>query len=205
MDNINGEEILKKIERCGRTCYQSQDKITEDSAKRFVAMVLKRGHESVIEHVNITVKLITNLRVLAEITRQRLASYSVESSRYVNYKEGLTFIQPCWLSDMTECPPVVQGAFTERDYNWHRNCLHCEEIYKSEIENGAKPEEVSNYLPKDTKTEIVMTANLREWRHIFQLRTAKASHPQMRELMIPLLKELQSKIPVVFDDIEVDN
>jgi thymidylate synthase (FAD) len=206
---INGQEIIKNVEYYGRTCYQSRDKICEGSAERFIKSIITRGHESVLEHVSITVDLITNLRVLPEITRHRLAAYSVSSTRYINYKDGLTFIQPCWLSD------DLQGEWHSKNYNrnfdlysirdlyWLEHCESIENTYLRDIKEGGTPEEASNYLSKDIATEMVMTANLREWRHIFKLRTHKASHPQMTELMIPLLKEFQEKIPVIFDDIEV--
>ena len=154
LSQVNGTEILKSIEEAGRVCYKSEDKITDGSAEKFVANIIKRGHEAVLEHEKITVKFIVDRGVSHEIVRHRIAAY-------------------------------------------------CQEMYLQLIHAGAKPQEARSVLPNSLKTEVVMTANLREWRHFFKLRTSPAAHPQMREVAIPLLKEFQMLIPVVFDDIEV--
>jgi thymidylate synthase (FAD) len=191
----DGEDVLKTIEMAGRTCYKSEDKITADSAKVFVSKLIDRGHESVLEHVSISVRLVCDRGVSHELVRHRLASFSQESTRYCTYDgkgrhQELTFIEPwffvgsrenmgCWLMAMREI----------------------ETVYLSLLRLGAKPEEARTVLPNSLKTELVMTANLREWRHIFRLRTSKAAHPQMREMMVPLLQELKARVHVVFDDI----
>jgi thymidylate synthase (FAD) len=193
---INGDEILQHIELCGRICYKSENLITEDSAKQFVQNILNRGHESVLEHFNITVKIICDRGVLAELTRHRIASFSVESSRYCNYSKDkfgneLTFIKPCFWND------------EEFQYMEWENCMEwLESSYFSLIELGAKPEEARSVLPMSLKTEIIMTANLRELRHILKLRTAKAAHPKMRKIMNMLLVQLKNNIPLIFDDIQ---
>lgn len=107
MDNLNGAEILKKIEQCGRVCYKSEDKIQADSAERFIAAILKRGHESVVEHVSFTVKFIVDRGVSHELVRHRIASFSQESTRYCNYSKGdfnseITVIEPCFLEPGTK-------------------------------------------------------------------------------------------------------
>jgi len=195
MDDIDGHSILSKLETIGRVCYKSEDKITEKSSEKFISNIIKSGHESVIEHEAITVKIICDRGVSHEIVRHRIASYSQESTRYCNYSNDkfgneLTVIRPCFWNDNSE------------KYNlWVNTMKSIEKAYNSLIELGAKPEEARSVLPNSLKTEIVVTMNLREWRHFFKLRTSKRAHPQMREIAIMLLKEFKDKIPVVFDDI----
>ena len=197
-DEIDGQRIMKKIERIGRTCYKSEGNITEDSAERFVKSIIARGHESVLEHVSISVRVICDRGVSHEIVRHRIASYSQESTRYCNYSNDkfgneLTFIKPCY--------------WKETDINfieWKKNMKRIEGEYLWFINNGkATPQEARSILPNSLKTELVMTMNLREWRHFFKLRCDKAAHPQTREIANMILKEFKEKIPVIFDDIEV--
>lgn len=199
LTEINGADILKLIEIAGRTCYKSDNLITEDSAKNFVEKIAQRGHESVIEHYNITVRFICNRGFTHELVRHRLAAYSQESTRYCNYTKDkfgkeITTIKPYEIEEGT------------KEYDlWKEAMENAEKSYMKMIENSSKPENARGVLPIDVKTEIVITTNLREWKHIFKLRTSKAAHPSMRQLMIPLLKEFQEKIPVIFDDIIPNN
>lgn len=199
MDDINGAKILQKLERCGRVCYKSEDKITEGSAEKFIGMILKSGHESVLEHEKLTVKFICDRGVTHEIVRHRIASYSQESTRYCNYSKDkfgneLTFIRPCFWADDSEEYAVWKKAMEE-----------IEKTYVKLISLGAKPEEARSILPNSLKTEIVCTMNLREWRHFFRLRTAERAHPQIREISVALLDELKKRIPVIFDDINTSD
>lgn len=196
MDPLNGAGILRKIERCGRVCYKSESRITEDSAAKFVANIIKSGHESVLEHASFSVRFIVDRGVSHEIVRHRMSSYSQESTRYCNYsKEGfggmITVIEPRSLKKGT----------AGWEY-WHMACAQAEESYFSMLEIGCTPQEARSVLPSSLKTELIMTANLREWRYFLRLRTAKAAHPQMREVTVPLLAELKTLVPVVFDDID---
>ena len=194
-DKINGMEILKSIEAVGRTCYKSEANITDDSAKKFVAMLIERGHEAMIEHNAISVRFICDRGISHELVRHRLASFGQESTRYCNYSKNkfgneLTFIKPCfWDED------------TIKYDRWELAMILAEANYLELIRLGAKPQEARNVLPNSVKTEIVMTMNIREWRHFFDLRCDTPAHPQMRELTIPLLKEMHELIPVVFDDL----
>jgi len=204
----DGDEILAFIERCGRTCYKSEDAITPDTAKGFVKMLLKRGHHSVIEHVHMTVRFICDRGVTHELVRHRLVAYSQESTRYCNYSKGqfdggITVIKPCFWGNVHK-PGTREGwVDPNTPYGmWMHTCQIAERSYLELMDEGASPQEARSVLPNSLKTEIVATANLREWRHIFTLRTAKAAHPQMREVMVPLLKEVQGRVPVLFDDIE---
>ena len=193
---------LELIEAAGRTCYKSEDKITADSAPKFAAMVMKRGHESVIEHATASVRFICDRGVSHEIVRHRLASYSQESTRYCDYKGGhVTFIIPPWVS-VEPCETAnATSAKSMADTVWMQSVLQAEETYKYLRKLGWLPEQARSVLPNSLKTEIVMTANVREWRHFFKLRTSSAAHPQMREVAIPLLEEMRKRIPVIFDAI----
>ena len=195
LDEIDGDDILKRIEIAGRTCYKSESNITSDSAKKFVASVIKNGHESVIEHEKITVRIICDRGITHEIVRHRLASYSQESTRYCNYSKDkfgneLTFIRPPFFEKGSEIYQIWLSAMQESELN-----------YLDMIESGVKPEEARTVLPNSLKTEIIVTMNLREWRHFFKVRTADAAHPQMREIARPMLESFKNLIPVVFDDI----
>ena len=195
LNHPNGAEMLKAIERAGRTCYKSEDKITDDSAAAFVRRILKRGHESVIEHATLSAKIICDRGVTHEIVRHRLASYSQESTRYCNYAKDkfgneLTFIRPFFWNENSDKYAL-----------WHRTMQSIEDTYLQMLELGATPEEARSILPNSLKTEIIVTMNLRAWRHFFKLRTDAASHPQMREVARPLLEACKECVPVVFADI----
>ena len=192
---IEGTEILKHIELCGRVCYKSEEKISEGSAETFIANIIKRGHEAVLEHYDITVKFICDRGVSHEIVRHRLASYCQESTRYCNYsKEGfgkeITVIAPCYLEPGTEGWSL-----------WQLSCTQAEKAYFDLLNWGCTPQEARAVLPNSLKTEVVMTANIREWRHFLKLRTSRAAHPQMREAAILLRTELERLLPGLFGDI----
>lgn len=226
LTKIDGEKILKNIERAGRTCYKSEDRITKDSAKKFVVSILKSGHESVIEHESISVRIICDRGVTHEIVRHRLASYSQESTRYCNYSKDkfdnqITFIIPNWLHDgdgmkdveispsgdhmsvVREISKYIHSA-TSPEYIWLLAMYGVETYYNKLISSGWSPQQARSVLPNSLKTEIVMTCNVREWRHFFKLRTANVAHPQMREIACPMLDEFKQKIPVIFDDINYE-
>lgn len=204
LDPLNGEEILRKLERIARVCYKSEDKITEGSAEKMVRALIKRGHEAMLEHFSFSVKFTVDRGVSHEIVRHRLASFAQESTRYCNYgKSGdVTFIEPTVLGLEDKAD---QYGYTAR-YFWEHSVEVAETAYKNMLEAGATPQEARSVLPNSTKTEVVMTANLREWRHFLKLRavgTTGKPHPQMQEVAVPLLRELKEKIPVIFEDLEV--
>ncbi len=196
LTDIDEMDVLRHIERIGRVCYKSEDRITDDSCVAFVKMLIDRGHEAMIEHYSFSVKFICDRGVSHEIVRHRLASFAQESTRYCNYaKNGYS-------SDIVFIRPLFYPDGCEMFLRWERACKESEKQYILMIQQGATPQEARSVLPNSLKTEIVMTANLREWRHFLRLRTSKHAHPQMRELAVPLLEELKQRIPVVFDDIE---
>jgi len=225
-EEINGEEILKRIERYGRTCYKSEDKATPESAEAFIGAILKSGHESVIEHEKITVRVICDRGVTHEIVRHRIASYSQESTRYCNYAKGkfgseITVIEPFFFErdasrkeieipaswrNSSGMPVISKYAVAElNEFDvWAMSMLFDEWAYNTLIDKfGRTPQEARDVLGNSLKTEIVITYNLREWRHFFKLRTSIKAHPQMREITIPMLEEFKKKLPVIFDDIVV--
>jgi len=195
---INRKEFLSSIERAGRVCYKSESAITEDSASAFVRMLVKRGHHAMIEHApQISVKFIVDRGISHEIVRHRISSFAQESTRYVNYSKGK------FGSEITVIKPLFWGEGTEQYKAWKNLCEEAEHVYLNLIASGATPQEARSVLPNSLKTEIIMTANVREWRHFFALRTANEAHPQMREVAIPLFNELCETLPELFDDINV--
>lgn len=216
LDPINGAAVLKKIERVARVCYKSEDKITVSSAENFVPKLIKSGHEAMLEHYSFSVKFTVDRGVSHELVRHRIASFAQESTRYCNYgtKGGeITVIKPVYFDDVDY--EAVAGYV--EDYlnplsgkesqlkHWITVCTQAEKSYLGMLADGATPQEARAVLPNSLKTEVVMTANLREWRHFFKLRACGATgrpHPQMLEVTTPLLKEVKSLIPIVFDDLE---
>lgn len=192
---VDGHEVLKRLEIVGRTCYKSENLITDTSAETFVRKLIARGHEAIIEHESISVRFTCDRGVSHELVRHRVASYAQESTRYCNYSRDkfggeITVIKPCFLLDGTE-------AYRQWEWTMHR----AECAYFELLDIGLSPQEARCVLPNSLKTEVVMTANLREWRTVLRLRCSKAAHPQMREVMLMLLEKLHSLIPAVFDDI----
>lgn len=204
MEDLHNPEvalgILKKIERIGRSCYVSEDGITDDSCKGFVQRLIQRGHEAMLEHASLSVKFTVDRGVSHEIVRHRIASFAQESTRYCNYSKGkfggeITVIQPCFLK-------VESNEWA----SWYDGCRAAEEAYFDMLNAGRTPQEARDVLPTSLKTTLWMTANIREWRHFLKLRAADttgAPHPQMIEVAMPLLLELQEALPELFGDIEV--
>jgi thymidylate synthase (FAD) len=198
---VNEEEILKKLELAGRTCYKSENLIKDDSAAKFVNRIVKSGHEAVLEHGSFTMRFICDRGVTHEIVRHRLAAYCQESTRYCNYNKDkfgneITVILPCYF-DMGMGTMTNSLVYDE----WKRACERAEEAYFKLLEMGATPQEARAVLPNSLKTELVMTADIREWRHFFKLRCDVAAHPQMREVAIMALDMCQEAMPTLFGDI----
>lgn len=193
---IDGTQLLKHLEQIGRVCYKSENKITEDSCVPFLKRILDSGHESVIEHEKVSVRVICDRGVSHELVRHRIASYSQESTRYCNYANAkfggeLTFIRPLfWKEDMPQYEL------------WKQAMQHVEDTYMELLSMGASPQEARSVLPNSLKTEIIMTMNMREWRHFFHLRLSSAAHPQMREVSRLILTEFLREIPLLFDEFQ---
>lgn len=190
-------DLLSRVETAGRVCYKSESKITDGSAEKFVRGIVKRGHEAVLEHSSISVRFVCDRGVSHEIVRHRLASYCQESTRYCNYSKDefgaeITVIEPYFLDKNST------GYRT-----WEASCRQAEKAYFDLLKWGCTPQEARTVLPNSLKTEVVMTANIREWRHFCKLRAALTAHPQMREVASELFEILKEKYPVFFEDIEV--
>jgi thymidylate synthase (FAD) len=191
----DGEFVLQHLELAARTCYKSEDKSGPDSARRLLGRIVRLGHDSVLEHISVTVRIVCDRGVTHELVRHRLCSFSQESTRYANYAQDkfgreITVIRPFfWKED-------------DRRYQlWLGAMQACEDAYLALVEAGATAQEARSVLPNSLKTEIVTTANIREWRHIFKLRCDKAAHPQMRQIMLPMLAAFHERIPLLFDDL----
>jgi len=202
-------EGIFHLEACARTCYKSESDGTQEKAKDLIRKIMKRGHESVIEHVSMSVRIVCDRGVSHEIVRHRLASYSQESTRYCNYgkEDHIKFIKPCFFPELPIGVCVPEDDYTylpDASHTWLSSMFFAEKDYNKMLENGCSPQEARSVLPNSLKTEIVMTANCREWRHFFRLRTAKAAHPQMREIARPMLDAFKNLVPVLFDDINYE-
>ena len=196
---IDADFVLRHIERCGRTCYQSFDKADETSHIRFLKHIVSRHHESVIEHFSVSVKFIMDRAIANELVRHRLASFSQESTRYCCYSKDK------FGNEITVIKPVMLDEGTPAYQTWLDAMGAIEAAYLKMIEQGAAPETARSVLPCCLKTEIVMSANLREWKHIFSMRCTSAAHPDIRFLMQDLKKEFQKHIPIIVDDDEADS
>lgn len=200
--DFDGEKVLKKIEAVARTCYKSEGKVAEGSAEKMVAALIRNGHEAMLEHQSITVKFVVDRGVSHELVRHRIASFAQESTRFCNYSKDdfgseVTFILPYFLDYGSQGFKI-----------WKEQMKSAEKAYFDMLEFGLSPQEARSVLPNSLKTEVVMTANLREWRHFFRLRAAGVTgtpHPQMLEVTVPLLRNMQNMIHVVFDDIKPCN
>lgn len=195
LDDLNPEQILKKLEMCGRVCYKSEDRITDESSTRFIRNIIKRGHESVLEHFSFSVRFICDRGVTHEMVRHRLASYSQESTRYCNYSKD------SFSGEITVIEPIFLEPGTAGYDIWRSSCEEAEKTYFDLLGWGCSPQEARAVLPNSLKTEIIMTANIREWRHFLKLRTSAEAHSQIREVSDMLLTELNFILPSLFDDL----
>lgn len=198
VEKYDGKDIMRKIERACRICYRSEGNITEDSYKQLLTNCINRGHESVLEHEKISVRLVGDIGTYKDLTRHRHASFSVESTRYCNYGKDkfdseIKIIKPCHIEEETEF------------YNiWKKGIESIEKAYLEMAEKGAKPDQLRMLLPHSTAAEYAMTANIREWKHILSLRCSKAAHPAIRQLLIPLLLKFKEDMPEIFETVEYD-
>ena len=195
VEKFDGIKIMKNIERACRTCYRSEGLITEDSYKKLLKNCINRGHESVLEHEKITIRMICDIGVYKDLTRHRFGSFSIESTRYCNYgkdkfENEIKFIKPCNIDESSELYS-----------NWISAMSFIEKEYIVMSNNGATPDQMRMILPHSTAAEVTMTANIREWRHILTLRCSQAAHPSIQQILIPLLLKFKSTMPELFDSI----
>ncbi|MHA1691365.1 MAG: FAD-dependent thymidylate synthase [Candidatus Heimdallarchaeaceae archaeon] len=199
LNKLDGLSIVQHLERCIRTAYKSEDKIDEMSYKKIINKIMSLQHLSVLEHFTFSVRVKTAISVTREWNRHRLLSITEQSTRYCNYSKdkfgGVTFIQPALHDSWTAKQQEIFKEF----------CNVAEHGYLKALDSGLKPQQARALLPLCTKTEVIYTGNLREWRHVLNLRTDKSAHPDIRELTTELLKKLKSEIPLIFDDILQEN
>lgn len=196
VEHFDSIKIMKNLERACRTCYRSEDKITDESYKTLLKNCINRGHESILEHEKITIRMTCDIGVYKDLTRHRHASFSIESTRYCNYGKDkfdnqIKIIKPTNIEEETE-------LYKE----WEESCKEMEKHYIKMSELGATPDQMRMILPHSTAAEVTMTANIREWKHILSLRCTKHTHPSVQQLMIPLLLKFKKQMPEIFDCIE---
>ena len=197
VEKIDGVQVMKRIERACRTCYRSEGKITDDSYKNLIKNCINRGHESVLEHEKVTVRIYNDIGSYKDLTRHRFASFSVESTRYCSYDKDkygneISFMDPVYIED-------------EKVYEvWKKTMQDIENSYLEMKKLGATTDMCRNILPHSTAAEYTMTANIREWKHIFELRANNHVHPAIRQVMIPLLKYFKEQMPDIFGEIPYD-
>ena len=212
VEKIDGVKIMKRIERACRTCYRSEENITGDSYKNLLKNCPNRGHESVLEHEKITIRMICDIGVYKDLTRHRFGSFSIESTRYCAYNKDkfdneIKFIKPIFYT-----PGTIEIYDNENDklnclktQYWTR-CMEIIEEHYMDMSKNAKavPDELRMILPHSTASQVTMTANIREWKHILELRCSKMAHPAIRQLLIPLLLIFQARMPEIFKDVPYD-
>lgn len=198
IEKVDYNKIMKNLERACRTCYRSENNITEESYKTLLKNCINRGHESILEHEKITIRMICDVGVYKDLTRHRIASFSIESTRYCNYgkdkfENEIKFIEPVNIDENTE-------IYEE----WKAACSEIEKHYLKMASLGATPDQMRMILPHSTAAQVTMTANIREWKHILALRANAHAHPAVEQVMIPLLIHFKEKMPEIFDNIEYD-
>ncbi len=187
-----GVELLRKIEWCGRISHRSEEAQTDDSWEKFIrAVVLGHGDWSIVEHASVTVDAVVDRGITHEWVRHRLGSYTQESTRFVNYEKKMP---PSFV-----VPPNLN---TDMRMSWENSIEQAEFSYREMMQVGCTPQIARSVFPNALASRIVTTYNLRNWRAFFLMRTTREAHPQMRQVSIPLLREFQEKIPVLFEDIE---
>lgn len=197
VEDFDGKKIMKKIERACRTCYRSEGSITEDSYKRLLTNCITRGHESVLEHEKITVRIYSDIGSYKDLTRHRFGSFSVESTRYCSYDKDkygneIKCINPAYIED-------------KEIYNtWKQTMEEMEKGYMKMKELGATTDMCRLILPHSTAAEYTMTCNIREWKHVLSLRTTSHVHPAIRQVLIPLLLLFKKEMPEIFEDVAYD-
>lgn len=210
VEPFNGIKIMKNIERACRTCYRSEGNITEDSYKKLLKNCINRGHESILEHEKITIRLTCDIGVYKDLTRHRFGSFSIESTRYCNYSKdkfenNIKFIKPIFYVNSWQIANYEGEAMTEEEQKssaWY-NCMEeIEDTYNFMAGLGSTPDELRMLLPHSTAAEVTMTANIREWKHILELRCSKGAHPTVQQVMIPLLLYFKEQLPEIFNNID---
>ena len=209
VEEFDPVKIMRNLERACRTCYRSENLITPESYKTLLKNCINRGHESILEHEKITIRMVCDIGVYKDLTRHRFGSFSIESTRYCNYgkdkfENEIKFIKPVFYVDTWMGKNDELTTEECISLHWYETMGHIEEAYMLMSEDKATPDQMRMILPHSTAAEVTMTANIREWRHILDLRTKKMTHPSIRQLLIPLLLKFQYTMPELFGEIEYD-
>ena len=210
VEPYDGVKIMKKIERACRNCYRSEGSITDDSYKKLITNCISRHHESVLEHEKVTVRMTCDIGVYKDLTRHRIASFSIESTRYCNYGKDkfdneIKFIEPIFYDNSWIEANYEGEAFSDSQIKskiWYDSMSDIEDMYMNMSKTGSKPDELRMLLPHSTAAQVYMTANIREWRHILRLRCSKMTHPAIQQVLIPLLLKFKQDMPELFEDVE---
>lgn len=198
IEKVDYKKIMRNLEKACRTCYRSEDKITEESYKTLLKNCINRGHESILEHEKITVRMICDIGVYKDLTRHRIASFSIESTRYCNYGKDK------FENEIKFIEPINFEKNTEMYKEWEDSCKEIENHYMRMAKLGATPDQMRMILPHSTAAQVTMTANIREWKHILELRASSHAHPAVEQVMLPILMQFKGKMPEIFDDIKYD-
>lgn len=209
VENYNATKIMKNIERACRTCYRSEDKITDESYKNLIKNCINRGHESVLEHEKITIRMTCDIGVYKDLTRHRFGSFSIESTRYCSYGKDkfgneVKFIKPIFYDDKWK-ENIENSKMSDEEYKtyiWYECMNVIENAYLKMTEYGCTPDEMRMILPHSTAAQVTMSANIREWKHILELRANSHAHPAIQQLLIPLLLKFKEDMPEIFDSVE---
>ena len=210
VEPYDGVKIMKRLERACRTCYRSEDTISDTSYKTLLKNCINRGHESILEHEKISIRMICDIGVYKDLTRHRIASFSIESTRYCNYGRDkfdnqIKFIKPVFYTDTWIDRNYEGSTMTEDEHKsmlWYRCMEDIEESYLNMTKIGCKPDELRMLLPHSTAAEVNMTANIREWKHILSLRCTNHAHPAIQQILIPLLLKFKEDMPEIFDSVD---
>lgn len=195
VEKFDGKAIMKRLERACRTCYRSEGSITDESYKTLLNNCITRGHESILEHEKITIRMTCDIGVYKDLTRHRIASFSVESTRYCNYGKDkfdneIKVMRPCNIDPNSKLYE-----------HWTTAMEQIEKEYLDMSKEGATADQLRMLLPHSTAAEVTMTANIREWKHIFNLRANNHAHPAIQQLLIPLLLLFKKEMPEIFSNV----
>lgn len=214
IEPFDGIDIMKKIERACRTCYRSEGNITEDSYKNLLKNCINRGHESVLEHEKITIRMCCDVGVYKDLTRHRAGTaFSIESTRYCNYSKdkftnNIKFIKPTYYVDSWKDRNYEGSAMSTEElksFFWYKIMNDIEIAYMNMADlYKCTPDEMRMILPHSTAAEVTMTCNIREWKHVLELRCSKMVHPSVKQLMIPLLLKFKEEMPEIFEKVPYD-
>lgn len=195
---LDNNYIMRFLERCARNCYKSEGMINDDSAERMIRKLIELKHDAMLEHYSITVKMTCDLGCYKDITRHRHASFAIESTRWCNYAKDK------FGSEISVVRPINMEVGSDIYNAWLKNCEDMEKSYLDVMSKGGTVDQGRMILNQSTKADVIMTCNIREWRHVLRLRCEKSVHPTVQNIMRMILIEFKKHLPVLFEDIHPD-